>query len=133
MSTGNSRGGLFAAQLKYWRRKRGLSQLDLSLAADVSARHISFLETGRARPSEAMVVRLANVLAVPPRERNALLEAAGFEPRATEPDEIPGEIRRALEHMLAKLEPYPVVIMDQCYTVLELNRAARALFGALFT
>ncbi|NJK32319.1 MAG: helix-turn-helix domain-containing protein [Deltaproteobacteria bacterium] len=132
MSASNLRGGLFAAQLKYWRRKRGLSQLDLSLAADVSARHISFMETGRAGPSEEMVLRLANVLAVPPRDRDALLEAAGYEPLHVEPGEVSVEIRRALEQTMAKLEPYPVVIMDQRYTILDTNRAAATLFGALF-
>ena len=69
---------MFSALLKYWRGSRGLSQLDLSLAAEVSARHISFLETGRAKPSEDMILRLAATLDLPLRDRNGLLRAAGL-------------------------------------------------------
>ena len=71
------RGGLFPALLRYWRRQRGMSQLDLALTADVSARHISFLETGRSSPSPEMVVQLATALGIPLRQVNAMLRAAG--------------------------------------------------------
>ena len=74
------RAGLFPALLKHWRRQRGLSQLDLALAADVSARHVSFLETGRSNPSPEMVLQLAATLAIPLRQVNALLRAAGHDP-----------------------------------------------------
>ena len=76
---------LFPALLRYWRGRRGLSQLALALEADVSARHLSFLESGRARPSEEMVSRLFSVLATPLREHNQALVAAGFAPRFAEP------------------------------------------------
>src|SRR5262245_63839662 len=76
---------LFPALLKHWRGRRGLSQLDLSLAADVSARHVSFLETGRAQPSREMVLRLGAALDVPLRDQNQMLQAAGFDAEFAEP------------------------------------------------
>ena len=76
---------LFAALLKYWRGRSGLSQLDLALAADVSSRHVSYLETGRAQPSQAMVLRLFSTLGVPLRHQNEALAAAGFARRFAEP------------------------------------------------
>src|SRR3954470_300766 len=83
MSTGSSL--LFPALLRYWRTRRGLSQLELALEADVSSRHISFLESGRARPSEEMVLRLFTVMTVPLSDQNQALGAAGFEPRFPSP------------------------------------------------
>ena len=80
------RAGLFPALLKHWRRQRGLSQLDLALNADVSARHVSFLETGRSLPSPEMVLRLATTLGVPLRQVNAMLRSAGHEPVYDESD-----------------------------------------------
>ena len=77
---------LFSAILKYWRSRHGYLQLDLAMAADVSARHVSFLESGRAKPSENMVLRLMSALAVPRRGRNEALCVAGFEPRFPEPE-----------------------------------------------
>lgn len=124
--------GLFAAQLRFWRRKRGQSQLDLSVAADVSARHISFLETGRAKPSEAMVLRLGKVLGLPLRERNTLLAAAGFAPAFAERREVPAAIQAVLDDMLRRFEPCPVVVMDRRYNVLQANAAALALFAVVF-
>ncbi|NJK88607.1 MAG: helix-turn-helix transcriptional regulator [Myxococcales bacterium] len=79
MPSKNHRAGLYPALLKHWRLKRGMSQLDFALAADVSSRHVSFLETGRSSPSSEMVRRLAAVLDVPLRHVNAMLEAAGHE------------------------------------------------------
>jgi transcriptional regulator with XRE-family HTH domain len=77
---------MYPALLRYWRGSRGMSQLDLAGAAEVSAKHISFLETGRARPSREMVLRLATALGVPLREQNAMLVAAGFAEMFREPD-----------------------------------------------
>ena len=133
MKSDTPRAGLFAAQLKFWRHKRGLSQLDFSLTADVSSRHISFLETGRAKPSREMVLRLAGALAVPLREQNAMLRAAGFAPRYEEPSlaSIPEALRGVLGRMMAQQEPYPLVVMDRCYNVLETNRAGAALMTKL--
>jgi transcriptional regulator with XRE-family HTH domain len=121
------RGGLFAALLKYWRGMRGMSQLDLALAADVSARHVSFLETGRAQPSPEMVLALAGTLDVPLREQNAMLRAAGFDDAFAEPAldaELSGPIKGALERMLAQQEPFPMVVMNRRYDVLRTNHAA---------
>ena len=105
--------GLFPALLKYWRRQRGMSQLDLALAADVSSRHISFLETGRAQPGEEMVLRLAATLDVPLRKQNELLRAADFPERFKEPSldgEIDPTIERALGLMMAQHEPFPMMV-----------------------
>lgn len=121
---------LFPALLRYWRNRRGLSQLDLALSADVSARHVSFLETGRAQPSRDMVLRLAATLRMPLRDRNVMLHAAGFAEEFAEPDDaagLPPAINHALERMLAKHEPYPMVVMDRHYMVRRANRGAMAL------
>ena len=123
--------GLFAALLKYWRGRRGLSQLDLALAADVSARHLSFLETGRARPSEEMVLLLAAALDVPLREQNRWLAAAGFSPRYAEGAVVPASVEGALERMMGQHEPYPLTVLSGGYDVVRSNRGARALFGWL--
>ncbi|MEM1125342.1 MAG: helix-turn-helix transcriptional regulator [Bacteroidota bacterium] len=125
---------LFAALLKYWRTKRGLSQLDLALTADVSARHISFLETGRARPSRDMVLVLAATLDLPLRERNALLREAGFAEAFEMPplDALADDgIRRALTTMMHLHEPFPMLVMDKWYEVLEMNQGAQRLVGVL--
>jgi len=127
-----SRSNLFPALLKYWRGQRGLSQLDLSLAADVSARHISFLETGRAKPSKEMVLSLASVLQVPFRQQNSLLNAAGFDNQFEEPDlhdALSGPIGKAVELMLKKQEPYPMLVMDWGYDVVRLNTSAQRLLA----
>jgi transcriptional regulator with XRE-family HTH domain len=124
--------GLFPALLKHWRGQRGLSQLDLALAADVSSRHVSFLETGRSRPSAEMVVRLGATLGVPLRHVNAMLAAAGHDPAY--PDDrraVPPSVRQALDLMHAHHEPHPLVVLDGAYTVRELNGGATALLGLL--
>lgn len=117
--------GLFPALLRHWRRTRGRSQLDLALDAGVSARHLSFLETGRAAPSREMVLRLASALSVPLRDQNALLVAAGF---AREFPEAQGPytpaIEQALTRMLAQQEPYPLTVLDPRYNVVRANAAA---------
>lgn len=111
--------------LRGWRERRRISQLELALRADSSARHISFVETGRSRPSEAMVLRLAEQLDVPVRERNTLLLAAGYAPRFTETsldDPSMAAVREALERLLRGYEPYPALVLDGTYTLVAANR-----------
>jgi transcriptional regulator with XRE-family HTH domain len=116
--------------LRDWRRRRRLSQLDLALEAGVSARHVSFVETGRARPSPEMVLHLADRLDVPLRERNQLLLAAGHAPvyerrDLDEPQMAP--VRRALELVLDGHDPYPAVVIDRAWEMLAANRAVGLL------
>jgi transcriptional regulator with XRE-family HTH domain len=126
------RTGLFPALLKHWRRQRGLSQLDLALAADVSARHVSFLETGRSSPSPEMVVQLATTLGVPLRQVNALLRAAGHEPVYEEDDDVlPAGVLDALSLLKEHQEPFPLIVVDRTYRVRDLNRGALLLLGAV--
>lgn len=126
------RAGLFPALLKHWRRQRGLSQLDLALAADVSSRHVSFLETGRSSPGSEMVLRLAAALGVPLRHTDAMLRAAGHEPVYDAPDDaLPAAVLEALELLKDHQEPYPLVVVDRGYQVRDLNRGALTLFGAM--
>ncbi|MEW2248252.1 MULTISPECIES: helix-turn-helix domain-containing protein [unclassified Streptomyces] len=111
--------------LRAWRERRRISQLELALRADSSARHISFVETGRSRPSEEMVLRLAEHLEVPVRERNALLLAAGYAPRYPETpldDPALGALRDGMERLLQGYEPYPALVVDGLYTVRAANR-----------
>jgi transcriptional regulator with XRE-family HTH domain len=126
--------GLFPALLKHWRGSRGMSQLDLALAADVSARHISFMETGRAKPSEEMVLRLGAALAMPLRDRNAMLTAAGHPEVFDEPpvdDGLSPAIGHALDRMLATHEPFPMVVMDRHYDVLRTNDAGTRMMSRI--
>lgn len=126
------RAGLFPALVKHWRRQRGLSQLDLALAADVSARHVSFLETGRSRPSAEMVLLLGNTLGMPLRQINAMLRAAGHDPVYDEADDSLTEpVVVALDLLKAHHEPFPLVVVDRAYEVRDLNRAAVAVLTAL--
>jgi transcriptional regulator with XRE-family HTH domain len=126
------RAGLFPALLKHWRGQRGLSQLDLSLAADVSSRHISFLETGRSIPSAEMVLRLATALGVPLRHVNAMLQAAGHEPVFEESAHtLPAAVVQALSLLKAHQEPYPLIVIDRAYQVRDLNRGAQTMLAAL--
>ena len=126
--------GLFPALLKHGRRAHGMSQLDLALTAGVSARHVSFLETGRARPSEDMVLRLGAALGLPLRDRNRMLLAAGFSEAFDEP-ELDGElspgVAGALDRMLEGHEPFPMVVMNHRYDVLRTNRGAMALLSQM--
>ncbi len=115
--------------LKFWRSRRRLSQLELAMCADVSARHIAFLETGRANPSREMIVSLSEALAVPLRDRNALLHAAGFAPvYIARPltDAALAPVRAAYEMLLDKHEPYPAILFDRHWTLVRSNRAAKA-------
>ncbi|WP_370246815.1 helix-turn-helix domain-containing protein [Nocardioides sp.] len=125
---------LFAALLRHWRTRRGLSQLDLAGVSGVSSRHVSFLETGRSLPSEAMVLRLAAVLDVPLRQVNAMLRAAGHPPRYPEPGPeagLPVAVRAALDLMKQHHDPYPLLVVDRGYRLLEANDGATALLGLL--
>ncbi|MGH1493460.1 MAG: helix-turn-helix domain-containing protein [Acidimicrobiales bacterium] len=124
--------GTFRALLRFWRSQRGMSQLDLGLAADVSARHISFLETGRSRPSIEMVGLLGEVLDVPLRNRNELLRAAGFEPSYPEPslDELlASPLGEAIDAMLKHSEPYPLMVVDRWYRLVQTNSGGRKLLS----
>ncbi|MEV7081084.1 helix-turn-helix transcriptional regulator [Streptomyces sp. NPDC093516] len=116
--------------LRAWREQRRVSQLELALRADSSARHISFVETGRSRPSEEMVLRLAEHLDVPVRERNALLLAAGYAPRYPETsldDPALGPLREGIERLIGGYEPYPALVVDALYDVVAANRGIMAL------
>lgn len=109
-----------------------MSQLDLALAASVSARHVSFLETGRAEPSREMVLRLGATLSVPFRHQNVMLQAAGFDATFEEPDPksaLSQEIRDAIARLKEHQEPYPLVVMDRLYNTVDLNEAATRLLG----
>ncbi len=126
---------LFCALLKFWRGQRGLSQLDLANAAEVSGRHLSFLETGRARPKQEMVLRLCSTLSVPMRSQNELLRAAGFEPMFAEPSwerELAGPVGRILDRMLVQHEPYPMLVMDSLFNVIQQNAATDRLISLAF-
>jgi len=117
--------GDVGAMLREWRRRRRRSQLDLALAADVSARHVSFVETGRAKPSADMIVRLCEELDVPLRDRNALLLAAGFAPAYAQHDlEEPemGPVREAIDRLLAAHEPFPALVVDRHWGLVAGNR-----------
>ncbi|MFF7865673.1 helix-turn-helix domain-containing protein [Streptomyces qaidamensis] len=116
--------------LRAWREQRRISQLELALRADSSARHISFIETGRSRPSEEMVLRLAEHLDVPMRERNALLLAAGYAPRYPETpldDPALGALREGIERLIGGYEPYPALVVDALYNVVAANRGVMTL------
>lgn len=120
--------------LRGWRQRRHLSQLDLALQAEVSTRHLSFVETGRSRPSPELVVHLAEHLDVPLRERNTLLLAAGYAPAYTETElaapEL-GPIRVALEQVLAAHEPYPAVVVDRHWDVVAMNAGTGVLLAGV--
>ncbi|WP_433475928.1 helix-turn-helix domain-containing protein [Spirillospora sp. CA-142024] len=118
--------------LREWRHRRRLSQLDLAIAADVSARHVSLVETGRSNPSADMVLRLADQLDVPLRDRNRLLLAAGFAPRYPErplDGDALSAARGAVERVLQAHEPYPALVFDRRWNILMTNRAVDPFFA----
>ncbi|MGP9821606.1 MmyB family transcriptional regulator [Salinarimonas sp. NSM] len=124
----------FGDHLRLWRRRRRLSQLDLALDAEVSQKHLSFCESGRARPSREMVLRLAEHLAVPLRERNALLLAAGYAPLYPErrlDDPSLAAAREAVARVLEGHEPYPALAVDRHWTLLAMNAAVPALLAGV--
>ncbi len=112
--------------LREWRERRRLSQLDLAIQAEISARHLSFVETGRSRPTAAMIVRLAEQLGVPLRERNVLLLAGGFAPaypqHSLDSPEL-DNVRAALHQVLAGHEPCPAVVVDRWWDLQDANSA----------
>lgn len=120
--------------LRAWRERRRVSQLELALRAGSSARHISFVETGRSRPSEEMVLRLAGHLDVPVRERNALLLAAGYAPRYPQTpldDPSMATLREGMERLIQGYEPYPALVMNATYEVLAANRGILMLLDGV--
>ena len=126
------RGQQLGALLREWRAARGRSQLDLALDADVSQRHLSFIESGRSTPGRDKLLALAEALDVPLRERNALLLAAGYAPLYPEDAWDAPQMRAvtaAVERLLKQQEPYPAVLMDRHWNVLAANAAAPLFFG----
>ncbi len=120
--------------LRAWREQRRVSQLELALRADSSARHISFIETGRSRPSEDMVLRLAEHLDIPVRERNALLLAAGYAPHYPETpldDPALDALREGMERLIQGYEPYPALVVDAMYNVVAANRGILMLLDGI--
>jgi transcriptional regulator with XRE-family HTH domain len=116
--------------LREWRQRRRLSQLDLALDANVSTRHLSFVETGRAQPSRDMVLHLAEQLEIPLRERNALLTAAGYAPAFPErplADPALSAARKAIEVILTGHEPYPAHAIDRHWNIVASNRMVAPL------
>ena len=119
--------------LRIWRQQRHLRQLELADEADISTRHVSFMETGRTNPSRDMVLRLCERLAIPLRERNTLLVAAGYAPMYREralDDPALAAARQAVELVLKGHEPCPAIALDRCWNVVAANRAAQALLAA---
>jgi transcriptional regulator with XRE-family HTH domain len=124
----------FAARLKWWRERRGLSQLDLANAAEVSQRHVSFLEVDRTAPSREMVLKLANALDLSLRQQNALLLAAGFAPVWRESAlgaPALAAVNRALDFMLEQQEPYAAFVVDRRWNLLRANRGGRNMVAFL--
>lgn len=124
----------FGTLLQTWRRRRRLSQLDLSLEAGVSQRHVSFVESGRSSPSRDMVLHLAETLAVPPRERNAMLVAAGYAPvlvdRGLDHPDL-AAARRAVDAILKGHAPNPALAVDRHWTLVAANQAVAPLLAGL--
>jgi transcriptional regulator with XRE-family HTH domain len=121
-------------QLRAWRTRRRRSQLDLALDAEISPRHLSFLETGRSRPSRGMLLRLAERLKIPARERNQLLIAAGFAPdRPERPLAHPelGAARRAVELVLKAHEPFPALAVDRHWQLIAANGGLAPMLGGV--
>lgn len=111
--------------IREWRQRRRLSQMDLALEADISTRHLSFVETGRAQPSRDMVLKLADQLDIPLRERNVILVAAGFAPvfpQRSLDDPALADARRAVEIILKGHEPHPAMAVDRHWNLVSANR-----------
>src|SRR6478672_8787366 len=120
--------------LREWRQRRRLSQLELSLDAEISTRHLSFLETGRSQPSREMVLNLAERLDVPLRDRNLLLHAAGYAsvfPERPLDDPALKIARQAIDQVLAGHEPYPALAVDRHWTLMAANAASRRLMAGV--
>ncbi len=124
----------FGPLLKRWRASRGLSQLDLALSCNTSQRHLSFLESGRSRPSRGMVLQLATALSVPLRHQNALMLAAGFAPAwDSSPLDAPemAPVKAAITRMLDMQAPFPAIVVDRHYNLVQANSGAQRLLGFL--
>lgn len=132
--TTDTRTSTYGDRLRVWRNIRGVSQLDLANRAGVSQRHISFLETGRSKPSREMVTHLVVVLDVPPREHNQMLTAAGHAPahRETQLEDIDA-VSQVIDTMLEGHMPNPAIVVDRQWNLVRSNGAAAALTGRLFT
>ncbi len=119
-------------QLREWRSRRRMSQMDLALDTDMSTRHLSFIETGRSKPSAQMLQRIADCLEVPHRARNALLLAAGYAPdyqeRPLDSPEMAG-VRAIVEHVLTGHEPYPALAVDRHWNMIAANAAIAILIA----
>lgn len=127
----NANQAIFTSTLRQWRKQKKLSQLELALAADVSQRHISWLETGRSQPSREMVIRLSEALSIPLRDRNHLLNTAGFanlysHSSLDEPSMTP--VLTILETLLDHHLPYPAYVVDRFWNIKMLNSAATMMF-----
>ncbi|MEM9572215.1 MAG: helix-turn-helix transcriptional regulator [Pseudomonadota bacterium] len=124
----------FAETLKSWRKVRRYSQLDLAGEAEISSRHLSFLETGRANPSREMVARLGDALSLPLAVRNQMLTQAGFAVRYSKRDwdtEEMAPIRSAVTYMLKQHTPYPAIAIDRYWTILQMNQPAQQIFALI--
>lgn len=117
----------FSAALRYWRNKRGYSQLRLSTESSISQRHISFLESGRSQPSKEIILKLGVVLDIPLRQRNVMLLAAGFAPAYQErslSDPELKSVKQALDFMLAQQAPFPALVVDRLWNLVMANGPA---------
>lgn len=124
----------FSDHLRHWRQTRRFSQLDLALEANVSARHISFLETGRARPSREMIAQLGEALTIPLSARNQMLAAMGFAARYEARDWDEAEmapIQHAIDRTLDQHAPYPGIAIDRLWQLTRMNKPAQKMFGVL--
>ena len=132
MSIATNAGSAVGDLLREWRQRRRLSQLELAVDAEVSTRHLSFVETGRSRPSRELVLHLAEHLDVPLRERNALLLAAGYAPAygaaKLEDDEM-APVRVALERLLRSHEPFPAIVVDRRWDLVSANASALSILS----
>jgi transcriptional regulator with XRE-family HTH domain len=124
----------FGEELRSWRQRRHLSQLELATEVEISTRHLSFMETGRSQASRAMVLRLAEQLDVPLRERNDLLIAAGYAPMyASRPYSDPSlaAVREAVDSILQVHEPYPALLVDRHWSLVSANQSAQGFLQCL--
>lgn len=129
-----STGVTFGDMLRHWRKVRRFSQMALALAADVSTRHLSFIETGRAQPGYELILRLAAVLELSLQHTNTLLVAAGYAPRYPAwslTDEPTGIVQATLTRMLAQHEPYPAFVTTRSYDIIMVNKGTQALLAWL--
>lgn len=130
----NTRRASVGDHLRYWRGRRGFSQLDLALEGGTSQRHLSFVESGRSVPSRSMLMALAEALNIPLRERNALLLIAGYAPLYAEEsldNATMKVVTHAIDQMLFNHEPHPALLIDRYWNVVRTNAAAPAFFGSM--